>query len=80
MLAIRLHEFGGPEVLNHEEVPTPTPGPGQSLIRIGSAAVNFADLMRRRNDPYPFPTPLPFIPGGEVGGTVEELGEGVEGR
>lgn len=79
MFAVRLHEYGGPEVLSYEEIPAPAPGPGQVLIEIGSAAVNFADLMRRRNDPYPFPTPLPFVPGGEVAGTVSALGEGTDG-
>jgi NADPH:quinone reductase-like Zn-dependent oxidoreductase len=79
MKAIRMHAHGGPEVLTVEEVPEPTPGPGQLLVRVESAAVNYADVMRRRNDPYPFPTPLPFTPGGEVAGTVEALGEGVDG-
>lgn len=79
MRAIRLHRFGGPEVLALEEIPTPQPGSGEILIRIETAAVNYADLMRRRNDPYPFPTPLPFVPGGEVAGTVERLGDGVDG-
>lgn len=79
MQAIQMSEFGGPEVLQLCQIAQPTPGPGQILIRVESAAVNFADVMRRRNDAYPFPTPLPFIPGGEVAGMVEELGEGVEG-
>lgn len=79
MFAVRLHSYGGPEVLTLEDVEMPRPGPGQILIAVGTASVNFADLVRRRNDPYPFPTPLPFTPGGEVAGTVHELGEGVEG-
>jgi NADPH:quinone reductase-like Zn-dependent oxidoreductase len=79
MQIIRQYEFGGPEVMVLEEAPTPTPGPGQVLIRVESASVNFADVMRRRGDVYPFPTPLPFTPGGEVAGTVEALGQGVDG-
>ena len=79
MKAVRLHRFGAPDVLGYEDVPTPHAGPGQILIKVESAAVNYADLMRRRNDPYPFPTSLPFIPGGEVAGVVEALGEGVPG-
>jgi NADPH:quinone reductase-like Zn-dependent oxidoreductase len=79
MYAIRLTRFGGPDVLELIEVDEPVAGPGQILIRVESAAVNFADVMRRRNDAYPFPTPLPFIPGSEVAGTVEALGAGVEG-
>ena len=44
-----------------------------------SAAVNFADVLRRRNSVYPFPTALPYIPGSEVAGIVEALGAGVAG-
>ncbi len=79
MKTIQMTEFGGPEVLQLVDVDRPQPGPGQILIRVESAAVNFADVMRRRNDAYPFPTPLPFVPGSEVAGTVETLGDGVDG-
>ena len=79
METIRAHRFGPPDVLVLEEVPVPRPGPGQILIKVESAGVNFSDVKRRRNDSYPFPTPLPYTPGGEVAGTVEALGEGVEG-
>lgn len=79
MQAIRLSRFGGPDVLELVDIDTPQAGPGQILIRVESAAVNFADIMRRRNDAYPFPTPLPFIPGSEVAGTIEALGDGVDG-
>ncbi len=79
MQAIQLSRFGGPEVLEVVDIDIPVPGPGQILLRVESAAVNFADIMRRRNDAYPFPTPLPFVPGGEVAGTIEALGAGVEG-
>ena len=60
------------------EIPTPEPGPGQVLIKVTAAAVNFADVMRRRGDAYPIPTPTPFVLGAEVAGTVAALGEGVE--
>ncbi len=79
MHAIRLSRFGGPDVLELVDIDTPVAGPGQILIRVESAAVNFADIMRRRHDAYPFPTPLPFIPGSEVAGTVEAVGDGVDG-
>jgi NADPH:quinone reductase-like Zn-dependent oxidoreductase len=79
MTTVRIDRFGGPDVLALHEVPVPEPGPGQILVRVESAGVNFADVMRRRNDPYPFPTVLPFTPGGEVAGTVEALGDGVQG-
>lgn len=79
MKAIQIDRYGPPEVLSYVELPTPSPGPGQVLIKVEAAAVNYADVMRRSNAPYPFPTPLPFIPGGEVAGVVAALGAGVAG-
>ena len=79
MQAIQITSFGPPEVLELVELPTPDPGPGQILIRVTAVSVNFADVMRRRNDAYPFPTELPFVPGSEVAGTVAALGDGVDG-
>lgn len=79
MESIRAKGYGTPDVLVLEEVLIPRPGPGQVLIKVESAGVNFSDIKRRRNDPYPFPTPLPYTPGGEVAGTVEGLGDGVDG-
>jgi NADPH2:quinone reductase len=79
MKAIRFHKHGGPEVLVYEEVPEPIPGPGELLIRVEAAGVNYSDTMRRWNDPYPEPSPLPFMPGVEVAGTVAALGVGVSG-
>lgn len=79
MYAVQIDRHGDPDVLTYREVPQPVAGPGQILIRVESASVNWSDTMRRRNDPYPFDTHLPFIPGGEVAGTVEALGDGVEG-
>lgn len=77
MKAIQMQQYGDPDVLVYTSLPEPEPGPGQILIKVESVAVNYSDIMRRSNTPYPFPTPLPFIPGGEVAGTVEQLGEGV---
>lgn len=77
MKAIQMIETGGPQVLELVEVPDPTPGPGEILIAVESAAVNFADVVRRRGDPFDQPTPLPFTPGIEVAGTVAALGAGV---
>ncbi len=79
MTLVRIDRFGGPEVLAVHRAEVPHPGPGQILVRVEAAGVNFADVMRRRQDPYPFPTLLPFTPGGEVAGVVEALGEGVSG-
>ena len=76
MKAIQMSEQGGPEVLQLGELPDPQPGPGEVLIKVDAAAVNFSDLMRRRGDVYPVPTPVPFVPGAEVAGTVAALGDG----
>lgn len=61
------------------DLPEPTPGPGEVLIRVAAASVNFSDVARRSGALYPFPTPLPFVLGGEVAGTIEAVGSGVEG-
>ncbi|OLV17852.1 quinone oxidoreductase family protein [Deinococcus marmoris] len=79
MKAIQFSTTGSATVLEYLDLTTPQPGPGQVLIRVESAAVNFSDVIRRRGDVYPVPTPLPFVPGNEVAGTVAALGEGVEG-
>lgn len=50
MRAIRIHSYGGPEVLQLEELPTPTPGPGEALIRVHAASVNFLDVQTRRGE------------------------------
>ncbi len=77
MKAIRVDEFGEPEVLQPVEVEQPSPGEGEVLIEIKSAGVNYADTMRRR-DQYVEAQELPFTPGSEVAGTVAEVGDGVE--
>jgi NADPH:quinone reductase len=76
---VRFHKTGGPEVLKFEDIPNPVPGVGQVLIKVEAVGVNFADVMRRRGDDYPEPSPTPFVLGGEVAGTIEALGEGVVG-
>jgi NADPH2:quinone reductase len=78
MLAVRFYQHGGPEVLKCEEVPTPRPAADEVLIRIEAAGVNYADTVRRNGDYYPVPTVLPAILGGEIAGSIEALGEGVE--
>ncbi|MCU0695411.1 MAG: zinc-binding dehydrogenase [Myxococcaceae bacterium] len=77
MKQVQARKFGGPEVLEVVTTNTPAPGPGEVLIRVEAAAVNFSDVMRRRASPYPFPTTLPYVPGSEVAGTVEAVGKGV---
>lgn len=79
MKAVQIHQFGTPDVLQYETVEQPVPGPGEILVKVESASVNYADIMRRGNRTYPFPTPLPFIPGSEVAGTVAALGPEVAG-
>jgi NADPH2:quinone reductase len=76
--AIQMTEQGAPDVLRLVELTDPVPGPGQVMIHVDAAAVNFSDVMRRRGDVYPVPTPLPFVPGAEVAGTVAAVGEGVD--
>lgn len=78
MQAARFHRTGPPEVLHIEEVPIPAPGPGDVLVRVEAAGVNYADVVRRRGDFYPVPTPLPHISGAEVIGRIEAVGEGVD--
>lgn len=76
MKAIRVHEFGGPEVLKVEEIPTPTPAAGQVLVRIRAAGVNPYDTYMRAGA-YAIKPPLPYTPGSDGAGTVEAVGEGV---
>lgn len=77
MKAIMVTRSGGPEVLEVREMPVPQPGHGQVLIQVAYAGVNYVDLIVRRGADYGYPTP--FIPGYEVAGTIQALGEGVEG-
>ncbi|MEO0563749.1 MAG: alcohol dehydrogenase catalytic domain-containing protein, partial [Chloroflexota bacterium] len=79
MKAIQIQQFGSPDVLQLVDLDIPAPAPGEVLIKVTAASVNYSDIARRANASYPYPTPLPFIPGGEVAGTVADLGEGVDG-
>lgn len=76
MKAIRIHAQGGPEVLRHEDVPVPAPGPGQALVRIEAAGVNFIDIYHRSGL---YPVTFPYTLGQEAAGTVAALGPGVTG-
>ena len=77
MKAIQVHRFGGPEVLELHEVPTPKPGPGQVLVRVHAAGVNPYDTYMR-NGTYAIKPQLPYTPGSDAAGTVESVGEGVK--
>jgi NADPH2:quinone reductase len=76
MKAIRVHDFGGPEVLRLEELPTPKPSKGEVLVRVHAIGVNPYDTYMRAGT-YPLKPPLPYTPGSDAGGTVEATGEGV---
>jgi NADPH:quinone reductase len=77
MKAIRVHEFGGPDVLKLEEVPTPKPTAGQVLVRIHAAGVNPYETYMRAGT-YPLKPPLPYTPGSDGAGVVEAVGDGVK--
>lgn len=76
MKAIRVHEFGGPEVLRFEDVPRPEPAAGQVLVRVRATGVNPYDTYMR-NGVYAIKPPLPYTPGSDASGTVEAVGDGV---
>jgi NADPH2:quinone reductase len=78
MKAIRVHEFGGPEVMRLEEVPDPKAGRGELVVRIHAAGVNPVDAYIR-SGAYARKPPLPFTPGSDGGGVVASIGEGVTG-
>src|SRR5262245_16921172 len=74
MRAIRIHQFGGPEAMKLEELPTTKPGDGQALVRIEAAGVNFIDVYQRTGL---YKNPLPYGLGLEGAGVVEAVGSGV---
>jgi NADPH2:quinone reductase len=76
MKAIQVHEFGGPEVLKLEEIPTPQPAAGQILVRVHAVGVNPYDTYMR-NGTYAIKPPLPYTPGSDAAGTVEAVGSDV---
>ncbi|EYT63593.1 NADPH--quinone reductase [Dietzia sp. UCD-THP] len=73
MRAIRISEHGGPDVLRPAEVETPSPGPGEVLVRTTAIGVNFIDTYFREGV---YQSALPYIPGSEGAGIVESVGEG----
>ena len=75
MKAIQVERTGGPEVLELEDIaPIEEPGPGQAVVRVVAAGVNFMDIGQRRGS---YPRQVPFTPGSEGAGVVESVGEGV---
>src|SRR5919198_664927 len=75
MRAIQIEEFGGPEVLQIAEIPTPEPGDGELLVRVSRAGINFADTHQRENT-YLSKFEVPLVLGGEVAGVVEKAANG----
>src|SRR4029078_478059 len=73
MKAVVCKQYGPPESLVYEELPSPKPGAGEVLISVKAAGVNFPDVLIIQNK-YQFKPPLPFSPGGEVAGIVKEVG------
>jgi NADPH2:quinone reductase len=78
MKAVRIHEYGGPEVLVYEDVETPSPGPGQVLVSVRAAAVNPIDVAVRSNS-FPTPRQPPKTIGSDGAGVVEAVGADVTG-
>ena len=76
MKAIRVHQFGGPEVLQLEEIATPQPGPGQVLVRLRAIGVNPVETYQRSGSNPKLA--LPWTPGMDAAGVIESVGEGVE--
>jgi NADPH2:quinone reductase len=75
--AIRIHQFGAPEVMRLEEVPDPVPGPGQAVVKIGAVGVNPVETYIR-SGAYARKPALPFTPGSDAAGVIESVGEGVD--
>lgn len=80
MKAIRIHKYGGLEVIKYEEAPRPEPGPGELLIRVCAAGVNPADAKIREGKAFAsmYENPFPFILGWDISGVIEEAGDGVK--
>ena len=80
MKAIVVHQYGGPEVLNFEEYPDPSPGPGEVLVRVAATSVNPIDYKRRTGLTKDWsPIKFPGLIGVDIAGTVVKIGPGVEG-
>jgi NADPH2:quinone reductase len=78
MKAIVCRQYGPPETLVFEDLPSPRPGPGEVVVAVKAASVNFPDVLIIQNK-YQVKPPLPFTPGSELAGIVKEVGEGVQG-
>ena len=76
MKAVLCKQFGPPESLVLEDLPSPKPGPGEVVVSVKAASVNFPDVLIIQNK-YQFKPPLPFSPGSELAGVVKEVGDGV---
>ncbi|MCL6540647.1 quinone oxidoreductase family protein [Roseiflexus sp.] len=74
MRAIRVHDYGGPEVLQLEDLPVPEPGPGEARVKIAAAGVNFIDIYHRSGQ---YKGVLPMTPGMEAAGIVDAVGPDV---
>ncbi len=74
MKAIQVHQVGNPDVMQYTDIPTPEPGEGEVLVKVKAAGVNFIDIYHRTGL---YPKPLPFTPGLEAAGIVEDVGPGV---
>jgi len=80
MKAVRFHEYGGPEVLRHEDVEVPTPSAATVRVRVAATSFNGVDAnIRGGGMRGPIPVVLPHTPGIDVAGTVDALGDGVSG-
>jgi len=75
MHAIRVHQFGEPEVLRYEEIPDPTPGPGQVVIKVHAIGVNPVETYIRAGKYGP--RQFPYVPGTDAAGTIQAVGSGV---
>jgi NADPH:quinone reductase len=76
MKALLCTQFGPPDLLEHRDVPSPTPGDGEIVVRVEAASVNLPDVLIIQNK-YQFKPPLPFSPGSELSGVVKTVGPGV---
>lgn len=80
MKAMRFHDFGDPSVLRYEDVEDPAPAPGEVRVRVTATSFNGIDAgIRGGGMQGPFPVVLPHVPGVDVAGVVDALGEGVTG-
>jgi NADPH2:quinone reductase len=78
MKAVLCKQFGPPDSLVIEDLPSPKAGAGEAVISVKAASLNFPDVLIIQNK-YQFKPPLPFSPGSELAGVVKEVGEGVKG-